>query len=168
MWYSLYATFLNTTLNRIPFGDITLKKMKGDHFGGVKDMNKQKTRYTPFSGKYRMPVIEFCHKYGISLKLIMHRMNVLYWEDFDALVIPQELGDTTADKVRRALKMLESDWDKESIAKRLGIPVEVVTHIEAMDDYKKQMFLTMESYFYLDPAKVDLSKIFVEVGEAVR
>jgi hypothetical protein len=81
------------------------------------NMNKQKTRYTPFSGEYRMPVNLFCKKYGINLRLIMHRMNVLYWEDFDSLVIPQELGDTSADKIRRTLQLLNMGWKKESIAK---------------------------------------------------
>jgi hypothetical protein len=79
-------------------------------------MNKQKNRYTPFTGKYRMPVDEFCMKYGLSLKLIMHRMNVLYWEDYDSLVIPQELGDTSADKIRRVLTMQAQNWNTESIA----------------------------------------------------
>lgn len=114
-----------------------------------------------------MPVNEFCRKYGLSLRVVMHRMNVLYWEDFDSMVIPQELGDTSADRVRRALIMLNSNWSKESIAKRLNITENIVDRIEAMDDYRKQMFLTMESYFYLDPAKVDLSKIFTEVEEGV-
>jgi hypothetical protein len=128
-------------------------------------MNKQKDRYTPFTGKYKMPVNEFCRKYGISLKLIMHRMNVLYWEDFDALVIPQELGDTSADKIRRTLQLLDLGWDKESIAKRINISVEMIDNIAAMDDYKKRMFLEMSNYFFLDPAKVDLSKIFTEVED---
>jgi hypothetical protein len=130
-------------------------------------MNKQKNRYTPFAGEYRMPVDIFCRKYGIDLKCIMHRMNVLYWEDFDALVIPQELGDTSADKVRRALIMLDSNWDNASISKRLNIPDDVVLAIAAMDDYKKNMFRTMEHYFFLDPSKIDLSKIFVEVDDDI-
>lgn len=126
-------------------------------------MNKQKNRYTPFGGEYRMPVDLFCRKYGLSLKLVMHRMNVLYWEDFDALVIPQELGDTPADKIRRALTMLETDWKKESIARRLSIDMDMVEKIAAMNDYQKKMFLEMDSYFFLNPAKIDISKIFKEV-----
>ena len=139
--------------------------MKGGCFEQHISMNKQKDRYTPFTGEYKMPVNEFCRKYGISLKLIMHRMNVLYWEDFDALVIPQELGDTSADKIRRTLQLLNLGWDKESIAKRIGIGVNMIDYIEDMDDYKKRMFLEMSSYFFLDPAKVDLSKIFTEVED---
>jgi hypothetical protein len=128
-------------------------------------MNKQKTRYTPFPGEYRMPVNMFCSKYGISLKLIMHRMNVLYWEDYDALVIPQELGDTSADKIRRALQMNETNWTKESISKRLGLNIDMVDKIIALDEYRKNMFLNMDHYFFLNPDKIDLSKIFVEVDD---
>ena len=69
-------------------------------------MNKQKNRYTPFAGDMRMPVNEFCEKYGLDLKVVMRRMNILYWEDYDALVVPQEFGDVTADKIRRALEMI--------------------------------------------------------------
>jgi hypothetical protein len=128
-------------------------------------MNKQKDRYTPFTGEYRMPVDEFCRKYGISLKLIMHRMNVLYWEDFDALVIPQELGDMSADKIRRTLQLLDQKWDKKSIKKRIGTTMDSINYIEGMDEYKKRMFLDMDSYFYLNPDKIDLSKIFKEVED---
>ena len=128
-------------------------------------MNKQKTRYTPFEGEYRMPVNMFCQKYGISLKLIMHRMNVLYWEDFDSLVIPQELGDTSADKIRRALQLIELEWTKESIAKRLNINLEMVNRIDALDEYRKRMFLDMDHYFFLNPEKIDITKIFTEVED---
>jgi hypothetical protein len=127
-------------------------------------MNKQKNRYTPFTGKYRMPVDEFCMKYGLSLKLIMHRMNVLYWEDYDSLVIPQELGDTSADKIRRVLTMQAQNWNTESISRRLDVPVDIIEHIARMDDYKKNVFLTMDNYFFLNPAKIDLDKIFKEVA----
>ena len=127
------------------------------------NMNKQKTRYTPFTGEYRMPVNVFCKKYGISLKLIMHRMNVLYWEDFDSLVIPQELGDTSADRIRRTLQLLNMGWEKESIANRMNIEAEMVDRIEALDDYRKNMFLEMDNYFFLNPKKIDITKIFTEV-----
>lgn len=127
-------------------------------------MNKQKNRYTPFAGKYRMPVDEFCMKYGLSLKLIMHRMNVLYWEDYDSLVIPQELGDTSADKIRRVLTMQAQNWTAESINRRLDVPVDIIEQIALMDDYKKSVFLEMDNYFFLNPAKIDLDKIFKEAA----
>jgi hypothetical protein len=41
----------------------------------------------------------------------------------------------------------------------------MIDNIAAMDDYKKRMFLEMSNYFFLDPAKVDLSKIFTEVED---
>jgi hypothetical protein len=128
-------------------------------------MNKQKNRYTPFDGEYKMPVDLFCQKYGLSLKLIMHRMNVLYWEDFDALVIPQEVGDTSADKVRRTLILINQGWSHESIRTRMGIDLGVIDFIANMDDYRKKMFLEMDSYFFLNPDKIDVSKIFVEVDD---
>ena len=126
-------------------------------------MNKQKDRYTPFTGKYRMPVNKFCHKYGLNLKLIMRRMNTLHWEDFDSLVIPQELGDTSADKIRRTLMLLDLNWSKESIQKRMNLDINMITKIENLDNYRKRMFLEMDNYFYLNPSKIDLSQIFTEV-----
>ena len=128
-------------------------------------MNKQKDRYTPFSGEYRMPVNAFCKKYGISLKLVMHRMNVLYWEDFDSLVIPQELGDTSADKIRRALQMLDLGWSKESIKSRLSLTIGTIEKIERLDSYYKSIFMEMDNYFFLNPNKIELSKIFKEVDD---
>lgn len=139
--------------------------MKGVPFiTAITAMNKQKNRYTPFTGKYRMPVDEFCMKYGLSLKLIMHRMNVLYWEDYDSLVIPQELGDTSADKIRRVLTMQAQNWTTESINRRLDVPVNIIEQIAQMDDYKKSVFLEMDNYFFLNPAKIDLDKIFKEAA----
>ena len=139
--------------------------MKGVPFQtAITAMNKQKNRYTPFTGKYRMPVDEFCMKYGLSLKLIMHRMNVLYWEDYDSLVIPQELGDTSADKIRRVLTMQAQNWTTESINRRLDVPVDIIEQIAQMDDYKKSVFLEMDNYFFLNPAKIDLDKIFKEAA----
>lgn len=139
--------------------------MKGVPFKtAITAMNKQKNRYTPFTGKYRMPVDEFCMKYGLSLKLIMHRMNVLYWEDYDSLVIPQELGDTSADKIRRVLTMQAQNWTTESINRRLDVPVNIIEQIALMDDYKKSVFLEMDNYFFLNPAKIDLDKIFKEAA----
>ena len=127
-------------------------------------MNKQKDRYTPFPDRYRMPVNEFCAKYGLSLKVVMHRMNVLYWEDFDSLVIPQELGDTPADRVARTLKLINMGWSDASIVDRMKITPQVLNHIRNMDNYRKDMFLSkMKNYFYLDPEKIDLSQIFTEV-----
>ena len=139
--------------------------MKGVPFKtAITAMNKQKNRYTPFTGKYRMPVDEFCMKYGLSLKLIMHRMNVLYWEDYDSIVIPQELGDTSADKIRRVLTMQAQNWTTESINRRLDVPVDIIEQIALMDDYKKSVFLEMDNYFFLNPAKIDLDKIFKEAA----
>ena len=139
--------------------------MKGVPFKtAITAMNKQKNRYTPFTGKYRMPVDEFCMKYGLSLKLIMHRMNVLYWEDYDSIVIPQELGDTSADKIRRVLTMQAQNWTTESINRRLDVPVDIIEQIALMDDYKKSVFLEMDNYFFLNPAKIDLDKVFKEAA----
>lgn len=139
--------------------------MKGVPFKtAITAMNKQKNRYTPFTGKYRMPVDEFCMKYGLSLKLIMHRMNVLYWEDYDSLVIPQELSDTSADKIRRVLTMQAQNWTTESINRRLDVPIDIIEQIALMDDYKKSVFLEMDNYFFLNPAKIDLDKIFKEAA----
>lgn len=139
--------------------------MKGVPFKtAITAMNKQKNRYTPFTGKYRMPVDEFCIKYGLSLKLIMHRMNVLYWEDYDSLVIPQELGDTSADKIRRVLTMQAQNWTTESINRRLDVPVDIIEQIALMDDYKKSVFLEMDNYFFLNPTKIDLDRIFKEAA----
>lgn len=126
-------------------------------------MNKQRDRYTPFTGKYKMPVDEFCLRYGLSLKVVMHRMNVLYWEDYDSLVIPQEVGDTSADRIVRILKLIDMEWSDESIMKRMDIDLNTLTYIKGMDEYKKDMFRTkMKNYFYLDPAKIDLDHVFVE------
>lgn len=127
-------------------------------------MNKQKDRYTPFKGAYRMPVNEFCDKYGISLSCIMHRMNVLYWEDFDSLVIPENLGDTSADRIRRVLMLNNDGWNKEEIKKRVNLSNKTIDHILEMDDYLKSIFLNMDNYFFLNPKKIDISKIFKEVN----
>ena len=137
--------------------------MKGGSRFNDANMNKQRDRYTPFAGAYRMPVDEFCKKYGLSLKVVMHRMNVLYWEDFDSLVIPQEFGDTTADKIRRALTLVDMGWDDASIRERIGVDIEIVQSIRTLDEYRKKMFLEMDNYFFLNPAKIDISKIFKEV-----
>lgn len=141
--------------------------MKGGshNLSGAKTMNKQRNRYTPFTGKYRMPVDEFCEKYGLSLKVVMHRMNVLYWEDFDSLVIPQELGDTSADKIRRALVLVDMDWRDDKICNRLDLTPETMLAIRNLDEYKRNMFLSMDNYFFLNPEKIDISKIFKEVEE---
>ena len=126
-------------------------------------MNKQKNRYTPFKGQMRMPVDEFCKKYGLDLKLVMHRMNTLYWEDFDALVIPQELENLSADKIRRALELKKSGWENDSIRQRLKISEKLISKIYELDEYRKEMFLGMDNYFFLNPSKIDLSKIFTPV-----
>lgn len=111
-----------------------------------------------------MPVNEFCDKYGISLSCIMHRMNVLYWEDFDSLVIPENLGDTSADRIRRVLMLNNDGWNKEEIKKRVNLSNKTIDHILEMDDYLKSIFLNMDNYFFLNPKKIDISKIFKEVN----
>jgi len=126
------------------------------------NMNKQKTRYTPFEEPYRMRVEDFCDMYGLDIKVIMHRMNVLFWEDFDALVIPQNVGDTSADRIRRTLTLLEQGWDYKAIQARMNISEEIVRNIQEMDDYLKQIFMEMDHYFFLNPKKIDVSKIFKE------
>jgi hypothetical protein len=131
-------------------------------------MNKQKNRYTPFTGKYRMPVDEFCMKYGLDLKLVMRRMNTLYWEDFDALVIPQELGSTPADKIRRILEMKKQNWDNNAIRHRIRVDVKTIERVEGLDDYIKSLFLNMDNYFYLNPSKVDLDRVFTPVKLSVK
>lgn len=123
-------------------------------------MNKRQTRYTPFKGEFKMPVDEFCQKYGLDLDTVMTRMNVRYWEDFDALVVPQNMGMTSADKIRRALMMMNSDWTDEAICRRLDIPADVVSNIKEMDPYMKSVFIDMDNYFFLNPKNVDLSKVF--------
>lgn len=123
-------------------------------------MNKQKNRYTPFAGDMRMPVNEFCEKYGLDLKVVMRRMNILYWEDYDALVVPQEFGDVTADKIRRALEMISYGWSYECIAKKFDLPVEMIVRMDNMNDYYKSIFKEMDNYFFLNPDKIDLKKIF--------
>lgn len=133
----------------------------------TKIMNKQKNRYTPFSGKYKMPVDEFCKIYGLNLKLVMHRMNTLYWEDFDSLVIPQELGSIPADKIRRVLEMQKNGWKTDMIQKRMKIEAKAIENIGSMDNYRKSIFLNMDNYFYLNPKKINLDKIFVPVKENV-
>ena len=126
-------------------------------------MNKQKDRYTPFKGEYRMPVNQFCSKYGLSLRCVMHRMNVLFWEDFDSLVIPENLGDTSADKIRRILLLWDDGWKVEEISSRMGVDPEIVNNVLEMDEYLKSVFRNMDNYFFLNPKKVDLSKVFKEV-----
>jgi hypothetical protein len=47
----------------------------------------------------------------------------------------------------------------------MGIDLGVIDFIANMDDYRKKMFLEMDSYFFLNPDKIDVSKIFVEVDD---
>ena len=93
----------------------------------------------------------------------MRRMNVLYWEDFDSLVVPTELGDTSADKIRRTLMLIQNEWEKEKICDRTNITLETLEKINGLSDYMKNVFLGMENFFFIDPKKVDLDKIFKEV-----
>jgi hypothetical protein len=34
-----------------------------------------------------------------------------------------------------------------------------------MDEYRKKMFLEMDNYFFLNPEKIDITKIFTEVDD---
>jgi hypothetical protein len=58
--------------------------------------------------------------------------------------------------------MLSLGWSKESIQRRAEVDLKTIDIIESMDEYRKNMFLTMDNYFYLNPNNVDLSKIFVD------
>ena len=123
-------------------------------------MNKRQTRYTPFKGELKMPVDEFCQKYGLDLDTVMTRMNVRYWEDFDARVIPQNMGLIPADKIRRALMMMQMNWTEKDIHNRLDIPADIIQNIKEMDPYMKSVFMEMDNYFFLNPKKIDLNKVF--------
>ena len=123
-------------------------------------MNKRQNRYTPFKGELKMPVDEFCQKYGLDLDTVMTRMNVRYWEDFDALVIPQNMGLIPADKIRRALMMMQMNWTEKDIHNRLDIPADIIQNIKEMDPYMKSVFMEMDNYFFLNPKKIDLNKVF--------
>lgn len=127
-------------------------------------MNKQKNRKTPFNGKYKMGVDEFAEKYGLDLKVIMRRMNCLFWDDFDAIVVPTELGDTSPDKIRRALKLVDNDWNDNDIETHLQMKRGTMQTIHQLSPYMKKVFEEMDNFFFLNPANVDLDKVFVERG----
>ena len=129
-------------------------------------MNKQKTRYTRGMPKaYKMPIDEFCMCYGLDIKVIMHRLNITCWQDFDALVVPTALWDTKPHIIKRALKMLNMGWSHKEIANRLGIPDEHVAIIENLSEYEKEIYLDVEgkyfkTYFHLNSDAIDVSRIF--------
>ena len=127
-------------------------------------MNKQKDRFTPFKGKYRMPINQFCERYGLNLQVVLHRLNVKYWDDFDALVVPQELGDAKVNLIARAIKRIDMGWTMREIC-NLGFSEEQIEFIKSMSEYKKEMFRSMlqVNTLHLDPDKIDLDKIFTEV-----
>jgi hypothetical protein len=139
--------------------------------GAIVPMNKQKNRYTPFDGAYRMPVNIFCRKYGLDLQTIMHRMNVLFWEDFDTLVVPVELGDITPRMIRIILKDLKNGISHQCICNSMNkrftvrVTLEDIDFIANMDDYMKSIFLEMDNFMYLNPDKIDITKIFTEVND---
>lgn len=132
-------------------------------------MNKQKTRYAKEMPKaYRMPISEFCMRYGRDLKVILHRLNTTCWLDFDALVVPTTLGDTKPHIIKRTLKMLNMGWSHKEIASRLGIPEEHVDIIENLSDYEKEVYLDVDgkyfkTFFLLNSETIDVSRIFHEV-----
>lgn len=129
-------------------------------------MNKQKTRYTKGMPKaYKMPIDEFCMRYGLDIKVIMHRLNITCWEDFDAMVVPTALWDTKPHIIKRILKMLSMGWGHEEIAKRLGIPENHVEIVENLSDYEKEIYTDAEgkyfkNFFHLNNETIDVSKIF--------
>ena len=129
-------------------------------------MNKQKTRYTKGMPKaYKMPIDEFCERYGLDIKVIMHRLNITCWQDFDALVVPTSLWDTKPHIIKRVLKMLNMGWSHPEIANRLGIPEQHVSIIENMSEYEKEIYTDAEgkyfkTFFNLNSDAIDVSKIF--------
>lgn len=129
-------------------------------------MNKQKTRYTKGMPKaYKMPIDEFCMRYGLDIKVIMHRLNITCWQDFDALVVPTSLWDTKPHIIKRALNLLNMGWSHKEIANRLGIPEEHVDIIENMSDYEKEIYTDAEgkyfkTFFHLNSEAIDVSRIF--------
>lgn len=135
-------------------------------------MNKQKTRYVPFPAPYRMKLDEFCEKYGRDLKVVLHRLNVKFWDDFDAIVVPTDIAsvvdgkvknDVEAHKIKRALSMINMGLSDGYIMRRLDITERNLDVIKGLSEYEKTMYLEMDQYFYLNPKKVDISKIFKEV-----
>lgn len=129
-------------------------------------MNKQKRRYTKgMPREYKMPLDEFCMLYGIDLKVIMHRLNITCWEDYDALIVPTSLMDTKPHTIRRALNLLDMGWKDDQIARRLAIPEEHIDIIRGLSDYEKEIYSNangkyFKDYFFLNPAAIDVSKIF--------
>ena len=129
-------------------------------------MNKQKTRYTKGMPKaYKMPIDEFCERYGLDIKVIMHRLNITCWQDFDALVVPTSLWDTKPHIIKRVLKMLNMGWSHPEIANRLGIPEQHISIIENMSEYEKEIYTDAEgkyfkTFFHLNSDAIDVSKIF--------
>ena len=114
---------------------------------------------------YKMPIDEFCMRYGLDIKVIMHRLNITCWQDFDALVVPTALWDTKPHIIKRALTLLNMGWSHAEIAKRLGIPDEHVAIIENMSDYEKEIYLDVDhkyfkTYFHLNSEAIDVSRIF--------
>jgi formyltetrahydrofolate synthetase len=103
---------------------------------------------------------------------VLHRLNVKFWDDFDAIVVPTDLAvivdgkvkeDVEANRIRRALSMLKSGFDDEYIKRRLDLNDRNLEVIKNLSDYEKNMYLDMDQFFYLNPAKVDVSMIFHEV-----
>lgn len=130
-------------------------------------MNKQTSRYTPkyLPQQYVMRLADFCTWYDRELRVIMRRLNTKRWLDFEALVVPTELEDTTPDLIQRALKLINQGQQNAYIAKRLDIPESHVEFIRNMSDYEKEVYLDVDkkyfkTYFYLNPQTIDVSRIF--------
>ena len=130
-------------------------------------MNKQTSRYTPkyLPQQYVMRLADFCTWYDRELRVIMRRLNTKRWLDFEALVVPTELEDTTPDLIQRALKLINQGQQNAYIAKRLDIPENHVEFIRNMSDYEKEVYLDVDkkyfkTYFYLNPQTIDVSRIF--------
>ena len=131
-------------------------------------MNKQpnrKTHLTP--AKYNIPLKTFCKKYNREEKVVMRRLNTKKWMDYDAIVVPTELGDTTPNIIAEAMKKINNpnvNLSNASIAKSLGIPEEHVEFIRNMSEYEHEIYSHPEkyfmSYFYLKPSAIDVSRIF--------
>ena len=119
-----------------------------------------------------MKLDEFCEKSDRNLKVVLHRLNVKFWDDFDAIVVPTTMAtivdgkvkdDVEAHKIRRALTMMRDKFDDGYIMRRLELSERNIEEIKKLSDYEKEMYLGMDQFFYLNPEKIDVSKIFHEV-----
>lgn len=124
-------------------------------------MVSKKKKFTPFNGKYKMLLEDFCEKYDRDLSIVRQRINS-YWEIEDALITPTTVGTMQVHQIRRALHMLDLGWSVTFIANRLSCREEDISSIEDWDPYIKSIFNEMDNFFYLDHHKIDLDKVFKE------